>query len=226
MINDFGYIVSIWKNPDWTSNDIIKYVKYLISPYKVGHAGTLDPFAEGVLILCVGSMTKKVNEMMDCEKEYIAEIKLGKRTDSLDSTGKVSKIKKYIKPDTQVIIDILHKFKGEIEQIPPMFSALKKNGQRLYNLARKGITIEREPRKVFIKDIKLISCSKNSIIINVKCGKGTYIRALARDIAHLLKTEGYVEKLVRTKVGSFNEKNSISVKDFKEWLLSQRHIQS
>ena len=107
-----------------------------------------------------------------------------------------------------------------------MFSALKKNGQRLYNLARKGITIEREPRKVFIKDIKLISCSKNSIIINVKCGKGTYIRALARDIAHLLKTEGYVEKLVRTKVGSFNEKNSISVKDFKEWLLSQRHIQS
>tara|TARA_B100000029_G_scaffold427287_1_gene436627 strand:+ start:56 stop:736 length:681 start_codon:yes stop_codon:yes gene_type:complete len=226
MTDNLGYMVPIWKIPDWTSNDIIKYVKYLISPLKVGHAGTLDPFAEGIVVLCVGKMTKKVNEVMDYEKEYIAEIKLGKRTDTLDCTGKINKIKKYKQADERVIINVLNQFKGEINQVPPMFSALKKNGQRLYSLARKGIVIEREARQVFIKDIKLISYSKNSISIKIKCGKGTYIRSLARDIAHLLKTEGYVEKLVRTKIGNFNEQNSINVKDFKDWLLSQRHIQN
>jgi len=226
MIDSLGYMVPIWKIPDWTSNDIIKYVKHLISPLKVGHAGTLDPFAEGIVVLCVGKMTKKVNEVMDYEKEYIAEIKLGKRTNTLDCTGKVNKIKKYTRPNKRVIIDTLNQFKGDIKQVPPMFSALKKNGQRLYSLARQGIVIEREARQVFIKDIKLISYSENSISIKIKCGKGTYIRSLARDIAHLLKTEGYVEKLVRTRIGDFNEKNSINIKDFKDWLLSQRHIQN
>ena len=226
MTDNLGYMVPIWKIPNWTSNDIIKYVKHLISPLKVGHAGTLDPFAEGIVVLCVGKMTKKVNDVMGYEKEYLAEIKLGKRTDTLDCTGKVNKTKKYIQPDKQAIIDILEQFKGEIKQVPPMFSALKKNGQRLYNLARQGIIIEREARQVFIKDIELISYSKNSIYIKIKCGKGTYIRSLARDIAHLLETEGYVEKLVRTRIGNFNEQNSINVKDFKDWLLSQRYIQN
>ena len=226
MTDNLGYMVPIWKIPDWTSNDIIKYVKHLISPLKVGHAGTLDPFAEGIVVLCVGKMTKKVNEVMDYEKEYIAEIKLGKRTNTLDCTGEVNKTKKYVRPDKSIIIDALNQFKGDINQVPPMFSALKKNGQRLYNLARQGIVIEREARPVFIKDIKLISSSDNSISIKIKCGKGTYVRSLARDIAHLLETEGYVEKLVRTRIGDFNEQNSINVKDFKDWLLYQRYIQN
>ena len=116
--------------------------------------------------------------------------------------------------------------RSKYHQIPPMFSALKYKGQRLYKIARKGITIERKSRKIFIKSIKLMSYSKKTISIKVKCSKGTYIRSLARDVAHALNTEGYVEKLVRTKIGIFNKKNSIHVKDFKDWLLSQRHIQN
>ena len=226
MIDNDGCIIPIWKYPDWTSNDIIRYVKPLISPYKIGHAGTLDPFAEGILLLCIGRMTKKVNELMEYEKEYLTEIEFGKRTDTLDSTGDFIKKKKYIRPDSNKIINILDTFIGEIDQIPPMFSALKKNGKRLYHLARKGIRIEREPRKILIKKIELISCFENSISIKVECGKGTYIRSLARDIAHSLNTEGYVKKLIRTRIGHFDEKSSISVKDFKDWLLYQQHIQN
>ncbi len=226
MIDSIGYIVSIWKPPTWTSNDVVKYVKPLISPLKVGHAGTLDPFAEGVLVLCVGKMTKKVSSIMDSRKEYIVEIKFGERTDTLDCTGKVTQIKKCNKLDHDSIVDVLNNFIGEIKQVPPMFSALKHKGKRLYELARKGILVNREPRIVHITNIKLISFLDDSITIKVECGKGTYIRSLARDIAHALNTEGYVEQLIRTKTGEFNRENSINVKDFKNWLLSKKYIQN
>ena len=219
-------IISIWKEVDWTSNDIIKYIKPFISPLKVGHAGTLDPFAEGVLVLCIGKMTKKVNEIMDLKKEYQVEIKFGSRTDTLDPTGSIVKTRKYKLISDVKMQDILNDFVGETSQIPPMFSALKYKGQRLYNLARKGITIKRKPRKIFIENIDLLNMSKNSIKISVICGKGTYIRSLARDIAYKLNTEGYVSTLIRTKVGNFNENNSINVKDFKDWLLYQQHFQN
>ena len=219
-------IVSIWKEPDWTSNDIIKYIKPFISPSKVGHAGTLDPFAKGVLVICIGKMTKQVSTIMEFKKEYDVEIKFGERTDTLDCTGNITKIKKYkYKSDSQ-IISALNSFLGEIKQIPPMFSALKHKGERLYNLARKGITIKREARKVFIDSIKLLKNNKNLIKIRVVCGKGTYVRSLARDIAYKLDTEGYVTELIRTKVGGFNKNNSINVKDFKDWLLYQQHSQN
>ena len=226
MADNDGYIVSVWKSPDWTSNDVIKYVKPFISPLKIGHAGTLDPFAEGILVLCIGKMTKQVSVIMDYEKEYLVKIKFGERTDTLDCTGKIIKVKNCNNLSEKNINKVLNQFKGKINQIPPMFSALKYKGQRLYKLARKGITIERKSRKIFIKSIKLMSYSKKTISIKVKCSKGTYIRSLARDVAHALNTEGYVEKLVRTKIGIFNKKNSIHVKDFKDWLLSQRHIQN
>ena len=219
-------IISIWKEPDWTSNDIIKYIKPFISPLKVGHAGTLDPFAEGVLVVCIGKMTKQVSTIMEFKKEYNVEIKFGKRTDTLDHTGKITKTKEYEYKDDAHIVSILDTFLGEIKQIPPMFSALKHKGQRLYNLARKGVTIKREARQVFIESIELLKNDKNSIEISVVCGKGTYIRSLARDIANKLNTEGYVTKLIRTKVGDFNKKNSINVKDFKDWLLYQQHSQN
>ena len=148
MISDNGYIVSIWKEPDWTSNDIIKFLKPQVRPLKIGHAGTLDPFASGVLIVCVGKMTKKVSFFMEEEKEYTVKIKFGKRTDTLDLTGKVINQKKYVKLDDKKLLKVLNSFIGKINQIPPMYSALKQNGQRLYSLARKGITVDREPRKV------------------------------------------------------------------------------
>jgi tRNA pseudouridine55 synthase len=224
--NTDGYIMSIWKQPDWTSNDIIKYLKPFIRPLKVGHAGTLDPFAEGVLVLCVGKMTKSVSLMMDCEKEYIVNIIFGKRTDTLDLTGKITKIKECKPLKLNNIKSALELFKGETYQIPPMFSALRQKGKRLYTLARKGISVKREPRKIIIHNIELISYNDFTIKIKVICGKGTYIRSLARDIGHKLDTEAYVESLIRTRVGSYDKKASIDAEDFKVWLQSQQHIQS
>lgn len=226
MINNEGYIVSVWKRPDWTSNDIIKYLKPYIRPLKVGHAGTLDPFAEGVLVLCTGKMTKKVTTIMGQDKEYIVDVILGKRTDTLDSTGKITITKKCPVLNKEMILNALSKFIGEINQVPPMFSALKHNGKRLYSLARKGIKIKREARKIMIYDIKLLSYKNNFISIKVTCGKGTYIRSLARDIGHQLNTEGYVDSLVRTRVGSFDKLASINAEDLKLWLLSQQHIKN
>ena len=226
MNNNDGYIVSIWKRPDWTSNDIVKYLKPFIRPLKVGHAGTLDPFAEGVLVLCTGKMTKQVSTVMDSEKEYLVDIKCGKRTDTLDSTGEVIAIKECKPLETQKITKVLNLFKGEIDQIPPMYSALKHKGKRLYSLARKGIEVPRQARKVLINNIELLSHDDNSIRIKVLCGKGTYIRSLARDIGHKLDTEAYVQNLTRNRVGCFDKKASISAEDFKIWLLSQRHIQN
>ena len=226
MNNNDGYIVSIWKRPDWTSNDIVKYLKPFIRPLKVGHAGTLDPFAEGVLVLCTGKMTKQVSTVMDSEKEYLVDIKCGKRTDTLDSTGEVTAIKECKPLETQKITKVLNLFKGEIDQIPPMYSALKYKGKRLYSLARKGIEVPRQARKVLINNIELLSHDDNSIRIKVLCGKGTYIRSLARDIGHKLDTEAYVQNLTRNRVGCFDKKASISAEDFKIWLLSQRHIQN
>ena len=224
MMNNLDCIIPIWKDSDWTSNDVIKYIKPFVSPNKIGHAGTLDPFAKGILVVCIGKMTKKVSEIMDSEKEYLVEIKLGERTDTLDCTGVITNIKDSNHINDKMILESINQFKGLINQVPPMFSALKYKGQRLYKLARKGIKVEREAREVFIKKIDFVSFSQNILCINVQCGKGTYIRSLARDIAHSLGTEGFVQRLVRTRIGNFNKKNSINVKDFKDWLLSQRHI--
>ena len=226
MIDKSGYIVSIWKEPDWTSNDVIKYLKPFIRPLKVGHAGTLDPFAEGVLVLCTGSMTKEVSNVMNYQKEYMVDIQFGKRTDTLDCTGKITEVKQCQHLQEDNVRHILNQFIGEINQIPPMYSALKYKGKRLYALARKGIAVKREPRKIFISNIQLISSNSDSISIQVECGKGTYIRSLARDVAHKLDTEGYVKKLVRTRIGDFNKQSSINVEDFKHWLLYQQHIKN
>ena len=223
-IDDF--IVSIWKEIDWTSNDIIRYIKPFISPLKVGHAGTLDPFAEGVLVVCIGKMTKEVNKIMELKKEYYVKIQFGARTNTLDHTGKITKTKKYTYNNESHINSILSTFLGETDQIPPMFSALKHKGQRLYNLARKGMSVKRSSRKIFIDSIDLLKNNKDSIEISVVCGKGTYIRSLARDIASKLNTEGYVLELIRTKVGAFNRENSINVKDFRDWLSYRQHFQS
>ena len=224
MENKEGYIVSVWKRPDWTSNDIIKYLKPFIRPLKVGHAGTLDPFAEGILVVCTGKMTKKVSSIMEMEKEYVVDIILGKRTDTLDSTGKITAIKKCPSLNGKIIDKVLNQFIGEIDQIPPMFSALKHKGKRMYSLARKGIKIKQNPRKIIIHNIELLSYKDNFMSIKVICGKGTYIRSLARDIGHKLNTEGYVDSLVRSRVGSFDRLASISAEDLKLWLQSQQHI--
>ena len=211
-------IINVWKPVGWTSFDVVKKIKGIVKPSKVGHTGTLDPFAEGVLVICIGKMTKNVESLMNCEKEYVATIQLGSETDTLDPEGEVVKEAKIIPLSHEKINSILNTFLGESNQIPPMYSALKVNGKRLYKLAREGKVIERQPRKIIINEIELLESNIDSVKIRVKCGRGTYIRVLASDIAIALNTVGFLKSLVRTQVGEFKQKNSISIEEVAEWL--------
>ena len=211
-------IVNVWKPIGWTSFDVVKKIRGSVRPSKVGHAGTLDPFAEGVLVICIGRMTKKVESLMDHEKEYVATIQLGAETDTLDTEGKVIKEAKITPLSNKKIESLLSTFLGESDQIPPMYSALKVNGKRLYELAREGKVIERKPRKITITEIELLDNNKDSLKIRVKCGRGTYIRVLASDIANAMNTVGFLKSLVRTQVGDFKQEDSIPVENVAEWL--------
>ncbi len=211
-------IVNVWKPIGWTSFDVVKKIRGSVKPSKVGHAGTLDPFAEGVLVICIGRMTKKVESLMDHEKEYVATIQLGAETDTLDTEGKVIKEAKITPLSNKKIESLLSTFLGESDQIPPMYSALKVNGKRLYKLAREGKVIERKPRKITITEIELLDNNKDSLKIRVKCGRGTYIRVLASDIANAMNTVGFLKSLVRTQVGNFKQEDSIPVENVAEWL--------
>jgi len=211
-------IVNVWKPIGWTSFDVVKKIRGSVKPSKVGHAGTLDPFAEGVLVICIGRMTKKVESLMDHEKEYVATIQLGAETDTLDTEGKVIKEAKITPLSNKKIESLLSTFLGESDQIPPMYSALKVNGKRLYELAREGKVIERKPRKITITEIELLDNNKDSLKIRVKCGRGTYIRVLASDIANAMNTVGFLKSLVRTQVGDFKQEDSIPVENVAEWL--------
>ena len=211
-------IVNVWKPIGWTSFDVVKKIRGSVRPSKVGHAGTLDPFAEGVLVICIGRMTKKVESLMDHEKEYVATIQLGAETDTLDTEGKVIKEAKITPLSNKKIKSLLSTFLGKSDQIPPMYSALKVNGKRLYELAREGKVIERKPRKITITEIELLDNNKDSLKIRVKCGRGTYIRVLASDIANAMNTVGFLKSLVRTQVGDFKQEDSIPVENVAEWL--------
>ncbi|MBT5956790.1 MAG: tRNA pseudouridine(55) synthase TruB [Candidatus Marinimicrobia bacterium] len=211
-------ILNVWKPIGWTSFDVVKKIKGYVKPSKVGHAGTLDPFAEGVLVICIGKMTKKVESLMDHEKEYVATIQLGSETDTLDTEGKVVKEAEIPLLSDEKIEAILNTFLGESDQIPPMYSALKVNGKRLYKLAREGKVIERQPRKITINEIELLENNIDSLKIRVKCGRGTYIRVLASDIANAMDTVGFLKSLVRTQVGEFRQEDSILVENVAEWL--------
>ena len=211
-------IIPIWKPIDWTSFDVVKKIRGQIKPAKVGHAGSLDPFAEGVLMLCAGKFTKKVESFMDKEKEYIAKIYLGIETDTLDLTGNIVKTANIPDLSEEQIKSVLKIFIGDIKQEPPMFSALKVNGQPLYKSARKGINIPRQKRIISIYGIELIDYSQDNIRLRITCGRGTYIRSLAKDIAVKLKTVGHTVALERTRIGEYNKKDCIKINDFPKWI--------
>ena len=197
-------IFPIWKPAGITSYDVIRKLKTVYKGVKIGHCGTLDPFAEGVLVICTGKMTKSISGIVDCEKEYIFNMKFGKETDTLDCTGNVIR-QKNTEIDINFFTEIIKTFKGEVEQRPPYFSALKINGIRFYEFARKDIFINLKPRKIYILDIKDLSFSKDEAEVYVKCTKGTYIRSLARDISYKLNTCAYIDKLKRISVGEYNK---------------------
>lgn len=202
-----GWII-INKPGGMTSTKVVSIVRRLLSPLKIGHAGTLDPLATGVLPLALGEATKTINYMMDAEKAYDFTVKFGEETDSSDSEGKVVFVSDKM-PEEQQIIDVLPEFLGKIEQVPPIYSAIKINGRRAYELAREGQEFDITPREVTIYDLQLKGLSANSADFSVKCSKGTYVRSLARDIARKLGSRGHVTVLKRTKVGKFSLEDTI-----------------
>jgi len=210
------HIINIDKPMDWTSFDVVRKVRYSTRIKKVGHAGTLDPFATGVLIVLTGKYTKRQNEFMDMPKTYEAEILLGNQTDTGDRTGTIVDSAPVPELSESMILEALAKFSGDIEQTPPMYSAKKVNGQTLYKLARKGKVVERKPSIVTIYDIQLTSWSSDQINICVRCGRGTYIRVLAEDIAQKMGTLAHVKELKRTAIGNYCVKDALSIPEFIE----------
>lgn len=206
-------ILNMYKPKGWTSFDVVKKVRSITKEKKVGHGGTLDPFAEGVLVLGTGSDTKKLGMISDSNKEYVATLKLGSRTDTHDIEGHVVEDKAIPTLTLEEVETVLKSFIGEQYQTPPMYSAKKVNGQRLYKLARKNIEIEREPCLIKIVDIELIHFNSPVIEFSVICSKGTYIRVLGTDIANQLGTVGHLIALKRKKVGEYAIDETIQIDD-------------
>ena len=211
-------IINIDKPIGWTSFDIVKKIKRITGHKKVGHGGTLDPFASGVLIIGTENDTKNLSEITKSNKSYQAELILGVKTNTLDPEGEIIDEKPIPKLNEHILLEILKTFEGKQKQIPPMFSAKKLNGVRLYKLARKNIEIKRNEVDIEIDEISLVSFSKDKIIFNVSCSKGTYIRVLGLDIAKKLGTVGYLINLKRIRVGNYFIKDSKSIENFeKSW---------
>ena len=213
-------IIIINKEKEWTSNDVVQKVKHVFKE-KVGHTGTLDPLATGVLPLLIGKGTLLSKYLINHDKEYIATIELGKQTDTADSEGIIIQernVSKEIYKENR-IQEILKSFEGKQEQIPPMYSAIKVNGKKLYEYARKGQNVEIKPRKIEIYKMQLISFSenKNEIMYKVNCSKGTYIRRLCEDIAIKLGTVGFMKELQRTKVGDFSIEQAIKISEIEKY---------
>ena len=197
-------IININKPAGWTSFDVVKKVRSIIKEKKVGHAGTLDPFAEGVLVLGTGPDTKKLTDISTSNKTYLAELTLGKATDTQDRDGKISVVEIVPKLTKETIATVLTGFDCSQEQIPPMYSAKHVNGQRLYKLARKNKKVERVPIRISINQISLLDYTEPVITFEVTCSKGTYVRVLGADIAAKLGTVGHLTALTRTRVGTYH----------------------
>ncbi len=207
--NIFG-ILNIYKPTKITSFDVVRIIRKLTNEKKVGHCGTLDPEACGVLPICIGKATKAIDYIMENNKVYVAELKLGEVTDTYDIEGKVIR-QCDVNVTEEEVIEAVYSFKGNIKQVPPMYSALKVNGKRLYELAREGIEIEREARNITIHDIKVLEINLPYVKVEVNCSKGTYIRSLCYDIGEKLGCGAMMSALERTATGKFTKENSINI---------------
>lgn len=207
--------VNIIKPTGMTSSDVVCKIKKILHMKKVGHLGTLDPAASGVLPVAVGRATKFFDYFLSKDKKYTAIVKFGILTDTLDSFGNITKVDKNADIDENKILSVLQSFIGDVEQYPPKFSALKVNGKKAYELARDGVDFELSPRKITIYDIKLRQkTNDNTFIFDVHCSAGTYIRTLFADIAEKLGTIAFVPVIIRTKSGAFEMKNAMTLEEF------------
>lgn len=203
-------VINFYKPSGMTSHDAVYFFRRLLNIKKIGHTGTLDPNATGVLPICIGKATRISEYLLDVEKEYIGELTLGASTDTLDGDGSIINTSD-LQVSSSDIEASFSKFKGCISQIPPMYSAIKVNGKKLYELAREGIEIDRKSRNVNIYDLNIMNIKDNrNIFFYTRCSKGTYIRTLCHDIGIDLGTYGYMSYLIRVGVGSFNLENSYS----------------
>lgn len=196
-------IINVYKEKGYTSFDVVAKMRGIFGQKKIGHTGTLDPDAQGVLPVCLGKATKVCDLLTDKDKVYKATMLLGIQTDTLDISGKVCN-KAVVNVTEQQVRDVISTFVGNIEQVPPMYSALKVNGKKLYELAREGKTIERKARKVSIYDITIDEICLPEVVMTVSCSKGTYIRSLCDDIGTKLGCYGCMKELLRTKVACFD----------------------
>ncbi|MCS7164045.1 MAG: tRNA pseudouridine(55) synthase TruB [Thermodesulfovibrio sp.] len=209
-------VVLLNKPKGFTSQEAVNKVKKILKVKKAGHAGTLDPMATGVLLVCTNEATKITSFLMELEKEYLFKARFGVSTDTYDAEGKITKTVENFELDRLKLEEVIKKFTGEIMQIPPMYSAKKVEGTPLYKLARKGIEIERTPKKVTIYSIKIESFEPPFIIFRVVCSKGTYVRSLCHDIGEEIGVGAHIIELCRTRIGEFKVENSIDLKSLKE----------
>lgn len=222
-----GEVLYFNKPLRWTSFKLVAHVRYFLSrkqkvkKLKVGHAGTLDPLATGVMIVCTGKATKRIEEFQYHTKEYIATLQLGATTPSYDLEKEIDATYPTEHITREMVEEALKRFTGEIEQIPPAFSACKVDGARAYDLARKGKEVELKPKLLVIDEIELLECNLPEIRIRVVCSKGTYIRALARDIGEALHSGAHLTDLIRTRVGEVRLEDCLDPEHFSEWLEGQ-----
>ena len=221
-----GEVLLINKPLHWTSFQLVNKLRWLIKrklgikKIKVGHAGTLDPLASGLMIICTGKKTKEISQHQAAEKEYIATLKLGATTPSYDGETEETYFYPTKHISKELIISVCNQFIGEIEQLPPIFSAIKVKGKKLYESARKGNKVEIKPRIIRINELEIINIDLPYIKLRVSCSKGTYIRSLAHDLGKAMNTGAWLYELQRTKIGSKTIKNAIDINDFQQMIKS------
>lgn len=212
-IYEDGQVLLINKPLHWTSFDVVKRIRKLANVKKVGHAGTLDPLATGLLIICTGRFTRRLNEFMSSEKEYVGEFTLGATTASYDLETELENLKDPSGITPEEIHEATKKFTGETWQIPPVYSAIKKAGKRAYARVRNGEEIKLDPRKIFIKEFEITSIESPIVRFRVVCAAGVYIRSLAHDMGDHLGCGAYLSSLCRTRIGEFLLSQSLTIED-------------
>ena len=206
-----GRVLLINKPLRWTSFDVVNKLRYALKTKKVGHAGTLDPLATGLLIICVGKMTKRIEEFMGQEKEYIGKFMLGKTTPSYDLETAIEEGKDASNLSEGTILEAAKSFVGRISQLPPAHSAIRVGGKRAYEFARQGLAVELKPREIEIREFEITSIQLPEIGFRIVCSKGTYIRSIARDYGNALGVGAYLAELCRTRIGSFKLESAFNV---------------
>ena len=216
VLNTFQGIILVNKPAGITSHDVVGFVRRTFKMRRVGHAGTLDPMATGVLVILLGTSTKLFDKFVAFDKTYRATLRLGLKTTTADIMGQTISERPYEGIDEAAVAKVFTQFTGDIEQKPPMVSAVKHQGERLYKIARQGIEVERTARKIRIDELKILSCRLPDIEFLMSCSKGTYVRQLAEDVGEVLGCGACISQIERTKVGPFDIKDAVTLENLNE----------